>query len=312
MPDLTPEIAADVVQACNTTADEAAEAFGRALDLADAKLAVGEPASYDPQAISDEFSGPGLVVLLTVEESAALLLIPHSSGILPDWCPEPDPTGQSKLETLSQELGMTLLPEEFMPTDFAAGWAKTLAGAIARGGTASGASMLPLTLSGGDKNATATLVWPATKPAAVLGKGGQKPATEKSAAASNAPSPQPQPKPQPQPQPQPIQRPRPVGRRTAAVEDLPHYSRSLLKIEVPVVVTLAEKRQPLGKVIELCPGSIIHFDKSCEEMLQLDVGGQHVATGEAVKIGDKFGLRITSMILPDERFEPVQPVVAFR
>ncbi len=297
MPDLTPEIAAEVVQACNTTADEAAEAFGRAFDLADAKLSVGEPGSYDPQSLPDGFTGPGFVVVCTVEESAALLLIPQSSGILPDWCPEPDPTGQSKLQTLAQELGMTLLPEEFMPRDSAAGWAKTLAGAIARGGVVAGASMVPLELTGGDKSCTATLIWPASKPAAVLGKGVQKPAAEKPASASDAPAPQPQPKTQP----------RPGVRRPAKISDLPDYSRSLLKIKVPVVVTLAEKRQTLGKVVELCPGSIIHFEKSCEEMLELDVGGHRVAIGEAIKVGDKFGLRITSIILPDERFEAVQP-----
>ena len=87
--------------------------------------------------------------------------------------------------------------------------------------------------------------------------------------------------------------------------DLPPYTRSLLRIKVPVVVTLAEKRQKLSRIIELGPGSIIQFDKSCEEMLDLEVGNQAVATGEAVKVGDKFGLRITAMVLPDERFSPV-------
>ena len=87
--------------------------------------------------------------------------------------------------------------------------------------------------------------------------------------------------------------------------DLPPYTRSLLRIKVPVVVTLAEKRQKLSRIIELGPGSIIQFDKSCEEMLDLEVGNQAVACGEAVKVGDKFGLRITAMVLPDERFSPV-------
>jgi flagellar motor switch protein FliM len=58
--------------------------------------------------------------------------------------------------------------------------------------------------------------------------------------------------------------------------------------------------------MELGPGSIIQFEKSCEEMLELDVGGQAVATGEAVKVGDKFGLRIHSIVLPEERFAPLR------
>ena len=54
------------------------------------------------------------------------------------------------------------------------------------------------------------------------------------------------------------------------------------------------------------PGSIIQFEKLCDEMLTLEVGNHRVAEGETVKVGDKFGLRVTSMVMPDERFHPVQ------
>ena len=308
MPELTPEIVSEVVEVCNTEADEAAEAFGRALDMAETKLTVGEPANVEMQSLPEGFDGPGLVVVLTLEGAAAVVLIPQKSGIVPEWCEKPDPTGQSKLQTLAQELGMTLLPEQFMPTDFAAGWAKTLAGAIARGGVVDGAAMVPLELAAQEKSGTAMLIWPAAKSAAVLGAAAAKPADAAPvdaapAAKTEAPSPQPKPK--------AISGAAALPQKGGVnvrvqVGDLPDYSRSLLKIEVPVVVTLAEKRQPLRKIIELGPGSIIHFEKSCEEMLQLDVGGRHVAKGEAVKVGDKFGLRITSMLLPEERFKPVE------
>ena len=88
---------------------------------------------------------------------------------------------------------------------------------------------------------------------------------------------------------------------------LPPYTRSLLRISVPVVVTLAEKRQSLGRIIEIGPGSILQFDKSCEEMLDLSVGNRSIAWGEAVKVGDKFGLRITSITPPEERFQSLRP-----
>ena len=38
----------------------------------------------------------------------------------------------------------------------------------------------------------------------------------------------------------------------------------------------------------------------------MEIGGLSVATGEAVKVGDKFGLRVNAMILPEERFTPVR------
>jgi flagellar motor switch/type III secretory pathway protein FliN len=96
-----------------------------------------------------------------------------------------------------------------------------------------------------------------------------------------------------------------VPRAAHSVEELPPYTRSLLHIMVPVSVTLATKRQAVDKIMELGPGSIIHFDKSCEEMLDLNVGQHAVAKGEAIKVGDKFGLRVTSVILPEERFRKV-------
>jgi flagellar motor switch protein FliN len=86
---------------------------------------------------------------------------------------------------------------------------------------------------------------------------------------------------------------------------LPGYSRSLLKIQLPVSVTLANKRVPLKEVLELVTGSIIQFDKQCDEPLTLDVRGHAVAEGEAVKVGDRFGIRLTSILRRGARLQPV-------
>src|SRR5262245_15192395 len=88
--------------------------------------------------------------------------------------------------------------------------------------------------------------------------------------------------------------------------NLPSYSRSLLQIEVPVVVTLATTRLPVSRILDMGPGTIVHFDKSYDSPLTLSVGHCDVAVGDAVKIGDKFGLRISSMVMPQEKFEPVK------
>jgi flagellar motor switch protein FliN len=86
---------------------------------------------------------------------------------------------------------------------------------------------------------------------------------------------------------------------------LPAYTRSLLRIKVPVVVTLARKRQALGRIVEIAPGAILQFDKSCEETLELAVGNRTIASGEAVQVGEQLGLRITSMTPPGEQFRTV-------
>jgi flagellar motor switch protein FliN len=78
----------------------------------------------------------------------------------------------------------------------------------------------------------------------------------------------------------------------ALLATLPTYARGLLRIRVPVTVTLAAQRKPIQEIIELGPGSIVKFDKTCDEPLELMVGERVIATGEVVKVGDKFGLRI--------------------
>lgn len=90
------------------------------------------------------------------------------------------------------------------------------------------------------------------------------------------------------------------------LERLPSYSRSLLRIKVPVTVTLAATRRPIRGIMGLVPGTILQFEKMCDEALSLEVGGHRVAEGETVKVGDKFGLRLTSIVLPAERFLPVK------
>jgi flagellar motor switch/type III secretory pathway protein FliN len=91
------------------------------------------------------------------------------------------------------------------------------------------------------------------------------------------------------------------------LQRLPAYSRSLLRIQVPVVVTLASTRRPVSSVLELAPGTILQFSKPCDDPLTLAVGGCDVAVGDTVKVGEKFGLKITSMVMPIEKFESVRP-----
>ena len=91
------------------------------------------------------------------------------------------------------------------------------------------------------------------------------------------------------------------------LEDLPGYARSALKVKIPVATVLARARKPIKTILELGVGSIIQFDKSCDELLEVEAGQSIViATAEAVKVGDKFGCRINSVVLPEERFRIVE------
>lgn len=306
MSEFSPNIVAAVVQACQQGAEEAGAALNRTLD-SQVKLVVGKPDEITLPKLQEQLAAPGLAVVLTVGGAGAVVLLPESSGLLPAWCAAPDATGTSKLTTLAQELGMTLLPEEFIPDDFAAGCVGNLSQGLQAGEVASDAAVVPLELQLASGTKTMYLVWPVAKPGSVLAGGGAPPKPQVQPAAAAAPAAAP-PRPAPAPPPQTTAASKPAAKaqpRAISVGQLPLYVRSLLRIEVPVVVTLAQKRQSLNRIMELGPGSIIQFDKSCEEMLDLDVGGRRVASGEAVKVGDKFGLRISAITLPEERFGTV-------
>lgn len=69
----------------------------------------------------------------------------------------------------------------------------------------------------------------------------------------------------------------------------------ILQLQVPIIVRLAEKVMPMGEVIKLAPGAIIEFSKSVSEPLELMINNKCIGTGQAVKVGEKFGLRITNL-----------------
>lgn len=81
----------------------------------------------------------------------------------------------------------------------------------------------------------------------------------------------------------------------AQLSALPQHARRLLQLRVPLQVTLASQRKNVQEIIELGPGSILKFDKTCDQPLDLYLGNRPLATGEVVKVGDKFGLRINAL-----------------
>src|SRR5580692_9659485 len=66
----------------------------------------------------------------------------------------------------------------------------------------------------------------------------------------------------------------------------------ILRLQVPVIVKLAERKLQLSEVMRLGVRAIIEFIKSSDEPLELLINNKVIAVGEAVKVGENFGLRI--------------------
>ena len=303
MSDWTPELAAQIQQRVQQDTQELVQAFSRAWDRTFTQATAGEPVTVAD--IQQQLQGPGLALFFQVGEQGALALVPEASGLLPSWYRQPDATGTSKLQTLAQEAGMILLPDELMPLGAEVADLEPLAEALRRWSVEEQATVLPLELAGEEGSGTLWLCWPA-KAAAAQGQEEKKPSGEEK-------SPQPQ-------SASPKEKPAATassgkasaggaspGRRVRSLEELPPYIRSLLKVRLPVMVTLASRKMKVKEILELVPGAIIQFDKSCEDLLDLEVAGVRIAVGEAVKVGEKFGLRIRRMVPPEERYLPLKP-----
>jgi flagellar motor switch protein FliN len=71
--------------------------------------------------------------------------------------------------------------------------------------------------------------------------------------------------------------------------------KRVLKLEVPVIVKLAERKLTLGEIMRFGAGAIIEFVKSNDEPLELMVNNKTIGLGEAVKVGENFGLKISQI-----------------
>lgn len=71
--------------------------------------------------------------------------------------------------------------------------------------------------------------------------------------------------------------------------------RRVSTLPVNVIVQLAGKKIEMKQLVSLSPGTLITFNKSCEDLLDLYVNNRPYCRGEAVKIGEKFGLKINQV-----------------
>ncbi len=73
---------------------------------------------------------------------------------------------------------------------------------------------------------------------------------------------------------------------------IPRELKRILRIKVPLVVEIAGRTSKVGGVMGLRPGSVVEFYKKSDEMLDLYAAHAHIGRGEAVKVGESFGIRV--------------------
>lgn len=90
------------------------------------------------------------------------------------------------------------------------------------------------------------------------------------------------------------------------MEESPPNIQMLLDINLNVTIELGRTRLSIRKILELGPGSIIELDRMAGEPVDLLVNDKVVAKGEVVVVDEYFGIRIISLVSPEERIKQLR------
>jgi len=81
----------------------------------------------------------------------------------------------------------------------------------------------------------------------------------------------------------------------------PSNIQLLMDVKLPITVELGRNSLHVKEILSFGPGSIVELERLASEPVDLLVNGVLVARGEVVVIDDYFGVRLSSLISPEER-----------
>jgi flagellar motor switch protein FliN/FliY len=76
----------------------------------------------------------------------------------------------------------------------------------------------------------------------------------------------------------------------------------VMDVPVELTVEIGRKTLRISDILKLGPGSVLELDKSSGEPLDIFANGRLIAKGEAVVVGERYGVRLTEvLVLSDSR-----------
>ncbi len=74
----------------------------------------------------------------------------------------------------------------------------------------------------------------------------------------------------------------------------------VMDVPVEVTVEIGRRSMKIAEVLRLGPGSVLELDKASGEPLDILVNNRLVARGEAVVVGERYGIRLTEVLVNEE------------
>jgi flagellar motor switch protein FliN/FliY len=91
------------------------------------------------------------------------------------------------------------------------------------------------------------------------------------------------------------------GQVNESEDSLPSNLELMMDIPVVLSMEIGKTRMTIGEVMNLGKGSVVELQRMADEPLDVLVNGTLVAHGEAVVVGERFGVRLLDVISPKER-----------
>lgn len=74
---------------------------------------------------------------------------------------------------------------------------------------------------------------------------------------------------------------------------MPADVKSIMSLDVPLIVVIGTRDMPVKEVMNLAPGAILELPKLANEELEILINNKPIGLGAAVKVGENFGVKIT-------------------
>lgn len=274
------------------------ESWNQAFEVT-AQLQPGALAVLDPSALAESLKQPGLAVVFEEGDTGAVVLIPVPCG-LPAWYRTPTDTQKARLNTLAMEWALNLWPDDHMMTRSETIAVADLTEYLNKSHPATDASLITVEVRDAEGAALGAIsvIWPVAQR---IWEVQEAPSSEPSEATPTS-------SPAPAPVDSPVA-PAPTAAAESAgppaspppVRRGPDPLARLRKLPVMVSVRVAEKKISVSQLLAITPGALVTFNKPCDDLLDLYVNNSLYCRGEAVKIGESFGLKIDHVGVHVER-----------
>ncbi len=281
MAEFTPADMPLVLQACRENLSGVNQAYDQCF-LTKTVHAAGDLQVWSAEGVPGELSGPGLLLDFQIGGVHLHAAIPESLP-LPAWCRSPGKSEAARLQTLPVEWSITLLPPEWVCDSSVAQFVEDLGGGLAESQPLEGAQYFKISVGEDPAGPGIYVLGPS------LGTCVTAAVDEPVAAAAVESVPPPS-----------------VPARPPLSDEAARRLAQVMNMPVPIIVVMAEKKISLGKLLTMGPGTIISFEKSCDDLLDLCVNNRAICSGEAVKIGEKFGLKINEHQSTADRLKALQ------